>query len=93
MVHKDCDEHLATGRTAYKLTEQQERRRQQLLEIKELERDLGRKLSPDEIDLMFGKKESPTRVRVEGDYGQQDGDEEVFETRRVERGPTSRRFG
>lgn len=96
----DSGEQHARGRVAYKITERATEMRARKEDLAQLERELGRPPTKDEIDLIFGEVDvtNPDTPRtMQGDYGRQevqgdDMDDEAFDTRRAARGPTARRF-
>lgn len=81
------------GRVAYKPDPKALEMRARKNEMAALERELGRKLTQDEIDLVFSPDDGDDApIRVDGTYGRDDGEDDGLETRRAERGPTSRKF-
>lgn len=90
----DTSQH-ATGRTAYKPSEQSLKIRARKSEIAQLARELGRQPTPDEIDLIFGDLDVPdpsAPYEVSGSYGRASTPDDDSMTRRPDRGPTARRF-
>lgn len=98
MITEDADDAVGEpGRVAYKPDERTIQLRARRREVQELERELGRKLDQEELDLIFGDLDvtdpaTPRRITMDGDYGRGEAEEDGFETRRAERGPTNRRF-
>ena len=92
-VSLSSDDHLATGKTAYQQSDRFRRLRERREAIVQLTLELERPPTAEEIELCFAEEEeAPARITIEGGYGRDLEEESPLETRKAERGPTTRRI-